>query len=371
MSQFSRPSYLRRIGVNSGCLNMTSAPLDDHPNSLRLWIPNTRDLTFLCFCPIAAHFQSVVFEFGARIQQIRWLFDALESVQQLSFFSNVTIIEREPFSHQISRLESITFELSSQLQCIGSHSFFGCQFREIILPRSLRILRESCFSACVSLTAVIFEHPSMLERIEEWAFSGCPLSEIQLPYSIQSIDQKAFDRKVWSVISFTAGNGRYRCRDDIFEDTQDHVLMYVLKNQKIFMVDSSIEVISDGCFVEELILQIPSRLRVVEFGALRESWFRLVSFPSSLIVIGRSAFAGAWIEEVRFEKNSKLERIEREAFHESKLRKMIIPRTVTHIGEYAFGRCWNPEIRLEKYSRLWRVPSWARQDLSIGECSVS
>jgi hypothetical protein len=211
----------------------------------------------------------------------------------------------------------------------------------------------------------------MLELIEQRAFLACPLSEIQLPYSIQSIDQKAFDRKVWSGISFTPGNCRYRCRDGIFEDTQDHVLMHVLESEKILMVDSSIEVICDGYLVEQLVFQIPSRLRVVEHNAFTEGQFRLVTFPASLIVIGQSAFARALIEEVRFEQNSKLERIERWAFCQSRLRKMIIPRTVTHIGEFAFSGCWNPEIRLEKHSHHWRIPWRARKDPQTSECSVS
>jgi hypothetical protein len=154
----------------------------------------------------------------------------------------------------------------------------------------------------------------MLERIEQWVFGNCPLSEIQLPYSIQSIDQWAFDRKVWSDISFTPGNCRYRCRDGIFEDTQDHVLFHVLGNEKMIMVDSSIEMIRDGCLAEQLFFQIQSRLRVVESNAFKLGYLRLVTFPSSLIVIEESAFGWASIEEVRFEQKSKLERIEREAF---------------------------------------------------------
>jgi hypothetical protein len=211
----------------------------------------------------------------------------------------------------------------------------------------------------------------MLERIEKDAFANCPLSEIQLPYSIQSIHQQAFDRKVWSEISFTPGNGRYRCRDGIFEDAQDHVLMHVWENQVMLMVDSSIEVIRDGRLVEQLVFQNPSRLRVVEQNAFSCGKFRLVSFPASLIVIKDSAFQQALIEEVCFEQNSKLERIERGAFSQSKLRKMIIPRTVTYIGEGAFGGCWNPEIRLEKHSRLGRIPSQARKGGGTGVCSVS
>jgi hypothetical protein len=211
----------------------------------------------------------------------------------------------------------------------------------------------------------------MLERIEAFAFSGCPLSEIELPSSIQSIDQNAFGGNVWSVISFTRGNCRYRCRDDLFEDTEDHVLMHVLCGKKKVLVDCSIEVIRDGSLAGQWVFQNSSHLRVVDHGAFRWGRFRLVTFPASLIVIGKSAFEQALIKEVRFEQNSKLERIERKAFHMSRLRKMIIPKTVKYIGKYAFSTCWNPEIRLEKHSRLWRIPSGARKQVPDWVCSVS
>jgi hypothetical protein len=159
------------------------------------------------------------------------------------------------------------------------------------------------------------------------------------------------------------------------EDTRDHVLMYVLEKAGILSVDSSIEVIgywSCGALIEGLVFEIPSRLRVVGESAFRNGLFTLVTFPASLLMIGRRAFWEARIQEVKFEQDSKLERIKREAFHESQLKRMMIPRTVTHIGRYAFSCCYFAEIQLEKKGRLRRIPSRAREHRPTGgACNIS
>jgi hypothetical protein len=109
----------------------------------------------------------------------------------------------------------------------------------------------------------------------------------------------------------TPGHGPYRCCDGIFEDTRDHMLMHGLEHQLMLSVNSSIEVIglgACGSSVEQVIFQIPLHLRVMEMWAFERGVLRFVTFPSSLLVIGRNAFDEGGIEEVRFEQDSKLPR---------------------------------------------------------------
>jgi hypothetical protein len=61
----------------------------------------------------------------------------------------------------------VTFESGSKLSRIEKSVFSETGLVEIILPSSVEVLGEECFSLCVSLSSVIFESVSKLSRIEE------------------------------------------------------------------------------------------------------------------------------------------------------------------------------------------------------------
>jgi hypothetical protein len=56
---------------------------------------------------------------------------------------------------------------------------------EIILPASVEILGELCFSECRSLSSVTCETGSRLSGIAEWAFRETQLVEIVIPSSVK------------------------------------------------------------------------------------------------------------------------------------------------------------------------------------------
>jgi hypothetical protein len=63
---------------------------------------------------------------------------------------------------------------------------------EIILPASVEILGDECFSLCGSLYSVTFESGSRLSRIEGRAFSETGFIEIIIPSSVEVLDEECF-----------------------------------------------------------------------------------------------------------------------------------------------------------------------------------
>jgi hypothetical protein len=78
------------------------------------------------------------------------------------------------------------------LSRIEKFGFSGTGLIEIILPSSVEVLCESCFSECKSLFSVTFESGSRLSRIEKWAFYGTGLIEIIVPASVEVLGERCF-----------------------------------------------------------------------------------------------------------------------------------------------------------------------------------
>jgi hypothetical protein len=83
----------------------------------------------------------------------------------------------------------VTFESDSQLSSIAESAFTECSsLASILIPSSLEMLGNECFSGCESLSMVTFESGSQLSSIGEYAFHFCPsLSSICCPSSLQTI----------------------------------------------------------------------------------------------------------------------------------------------------------------------------------------
>jgi dextranase len=70
-------------------------------------------------------------------------------------------------------------------------TFQGSGLPGIVLPSSVEVLGEWCFSGCPSLTSITFESGSKLQRIEESAFKGSGLLSIEIPSSVEVLGEGA------------------------------------------------------------------------------------------------------------------------------------------------------------------------------------
>jgi hypothetical protein len=63
----------------------------------------------------------------------------------------------------------------------------------MILPSSVEVLGERCFSHCGSLSSITFESGSRLSRIEKWTFSQTGLIDIVIPSSVEVLREVGKD----------------------------------------------------------------------------------------------------------------------------------------------------------------------------------
>ena len=184
--------------------------------------------------------------------------------------------------------------------------FENASIETITLPKSLKVIGQSCFSMCVRLRKINFS--MALERIEEGAFKGCKsLKEVELPPAVK------------------LGN-------DIFMNSG-------LENIKL---PSELISIPYACFIECRNLKqidIPDGVRSIEQYAFSSTGLESVDIPSSVEFIRDSAFSSCnKLETVTI--NEGLLVIPKYCFEYcSNLTSVTIPESVMEINKYAFYNC--------------------------------
>jgi hypothetical protein len=76
-----------------------------------------------------------------------------------------------------------------------SAEFIGTGLVEIILPASVQVLGEWCFSFCSSLSSITFESSSRLPRIDKSAFNQTGFVEIITPASVEVLGENCWEMK--------------------------------------------------------------------------------------------------------------------------------------------------------------------------------
>jgi hypothetical protein len=91
---------------------------------------------------------------------------------------------------------------------------------EIIIPASVEVLAEYCFSGCKSLYLVKFEAGSRLSRIEKQAFFRTGLVDMILPVSVEVLGDGCFyGCRSLSSVTFESGSRLREVGRDAFSDT--------------------------------------------------------------------------------------------------------------------------------------------------------
>jgi hypothetical protein len=93
----------------------------------------------------------------------------------------------------VTPLSLITLDSGSRLSRIEVCAFDGTGLVSIILPSSVEVFSEHCFSQCRSFSSVTFESGSRLSRIEWGAFYETGLIEIILPSSVEVLGKNCFN----------------------------------------------------------------------------------------------------------------------------------------------------------------------------------
>lgn len=210
-----------------------------------------------------------------------------------------------------SNISSIQF--SNNLEEIGSMAFSGCKAAtgDLLLPHSVKTIGDEAFGYCGGFSGRLVL-PEELERIESRTFAtaGSFQGDLIIPETCKSIGGSAFYG-----CSFT---GRL-----------------VLNNVQEMDIHSFY-----GCgFNGELV--IPEGVIEIPFGAFEYNSFSKIEFPSTIRIIGESAFEGNRIyEPIVFPEG--LITIQQNAFQAcSQIPSIVLPSTIQTIGIGAFIKNFN------------------------------
>jgi hypothetical protein len=78
----------------------------------------------------------------------------------------------------------VTFEKASRLEEIAAFAFAGAKLEMIVIPASVKVIGSRAFFRCSQLESVIFEIGSQLQEVDAQAFSLCPCERnISYPFS--------------------------------------------------------------------------------------------------------------------------------------------------------------------------------------------
>jgi hypothetical protein len=150
--------------------------------------------------------------------------------------------------------------------------FSGCQrLKSVLIPASIEILGNCCFSNCTLLTEIIFEPGSKLNEMAVMLFIKCySLQSICIPANVETIHGYCFANCTsLANVSFAPGSKLTRIEEDAF------IFCCSLRS---LVIPATLEIMMFGIFhgctsLCELIFDVPSRLKQLdlppsEFGCL-------------------------------------------------------------------------------------------------------
>ena len=295
--------------------------------------------------------------------------------------SRVTYIGDHAFrtgSYNGSCLTEVT--LAEGIRYIGNCAFFGGQFKEISIPKSLVGSGSYVFSSNAEQVYL----PDGMKKISDGMFAFCGLRNIEIPDSVEYIGDSAFFLS--SITSITipdsvhyigdgafadcsklvsvrlpgdwvtiSGNPFYECEElkevklnanhpnlslqgNLLMDDAEKCVVACLPygQEETCKVPEGTEVIGESAFErvelpEGIIL--PEGLREIRAGAFGFSSLKEIHLPDTVEAIGDWAFENSAIEKINLP--GSLKKIGKMAFHSTCISDIIIPESVEYIGEDA------------------------------------
>lgn len=271
-------------------------------------------------------------------------FTRLDNLKRVVLHDNILDIKAYAFQ-DCKALEDVN--LPKNLRTMGKSAFDNCGIREIIIPRSLRIIPEKAFYLCEQAKNIVI--PEGVKTIEDDAFAGAgdDTPPIKIPMSVESVGKYAMNgAKVMSPIYVRNIGERAFSGCDFYDpETKSNTLVlspfirtiakeafYGSDAEKVVFPKYCTTVFSPHSFKKlecatEIVL--PDNMIRIPDSMFRENRkLEKVCWPSRLIEVGDYAFY-ACLE------------LQNESF----------PRTLRKVGAYSFGKCWNLE-----QSQVFKLP---------------
>jgi len=276
------------------------------------------------------------------------------------------IIEKKAFVNRTD-LSSLDDILGSVVE-IKEYAFQNCtELKEIIVPKSVKIIGQGVFAGCTNLTSITFLNP--YTKIGMYAFAGCTkLRSVKLPEKIKKVENSTF-RDCKRLQSIIIPDTVAEIGESSFSGCV-HLLSINLKN--VLVVEKSA---FSGCGNLHSIV-FDSVERVGEYAFYNCVSIKTITVPKSVTAIGQGSFAQcAKLTSVTFLNPSTkigisaflkceelslmelphlIEKIDESTFGEcTSLQGITIPSSVAEIGQYSFLGCSNLiHVEISKLTKI-------------------
>lgn len=259
-------------------------------------------------------------------------------IKELILPNTIEIIKESAFESN-SCITSLT--IPNSVRNIGRNGFKDCrQMRTICLSENLNELSDSLFEGCTKLENIII--PEGVTNIGSFVFSGCSsIKTIRLPKSIQIIGANPFVDSGIEIID--------NC-SEAFEIENN--ILYTRKKVRLI-----------ACFSKDKEIVLPNGLRIIDEYAFKDCCdIEKVHIPSSVTTIGKHAFEGCTsLSKIEME-SANLSSLQEYTFRGCKsLFDIHIPNSVSEIERCVFNNCSSiRSIRLSK--SIKKIDDWNFQD---------
>lgn len=103
----------------------------------------------------------------------------------------ITTILDESFKEN-KTIKKFEFDQNSEIEIIGKLSFYESSIEYILIPPSVKIIKEFAFHECTKLTTVEIPKNSKLELIEGYSFMQSNIESLFIPSNLSAIKESAF-----------------------------------------------------------------------------------------------------------------------------------------------------------------------------------
>ena len=272
------------------------------------------------------------------------------AITSVSIPSSIKVIGNSAFKN-CRTLSTVTFAPNSQLTTIGTSAFAYCQaLTGIELPNSLSSMGQAVFGHCTALTAIYLSNTA-LTAIDQQVFYNCiALTSVSLPQALTEIGSLAFSEcTALASVNFPKDLKSIGSR-----------AFYNCNNLTVInLSNTALSSIGDWAFYECTSLTtiaLPQSLTTLGDSA----FYRCNNLTSidlsntALTSIGSSTFSHSALTSIHLPKT--LASIEDRAFYNCRaLTSITFPNTLTSIGDQSFAEC----ILLASLNFLGSAPTLA------------
>jgi tRNA A-37 threonylcarbamoyl transferase component Bud32 len=247
------------------------------------------------------------------------------------------------FVQNCRSLVSVTFAASTNCYAIPRFAFEQTALVDFEVPAHISGIEERAFSKLRSLKKVRFAPNSKCATIEEDAFWSTTIESLEIPNSVAKIGRSNFfGCQVLETISITRGHPHYEFEWGALWKRGKTELLFVKRTLDDFQVPSTVELIGGSAFFQGHLKTVgfapDARLREIGSFAFYETALTAVAIPDTVTRIGESAFANCFsLCDVRFGSGSQLGELGWRAFGLTGLAHFQAPKHLECLGGALFA----------------------------------